>query len=126
MSRTLAFLAVLLCAALAWKQFGPGNRAVAAPSTGDLSIEQLQALATTVAPADVVMYTTPHCPHCAQAKGWLRQYGFGFTECDMSRERRCEQEFTEHGGTGTPYLVVRGHHMKDGFDSDEFLMALHR
>jgi hypothetical protein len=34
------------------------------------------------------------------------------------------QDFTRYGGTGTPYLVVRGHHMKDGFDSDQFLALL--
>jgi hypothetical protein len=27
---------------------------------------------------------------------------------------------------GVPYLIVKGQHMKDGFDSDEFVAALGR
>jgi hypothetical protein len=46
----------------------------------------------------------------------------------MSVEPRYEQEFRSHGAEGIPYLVVRRNgrtrHMKDGFDSDEFLAAL--
>lgn len=96
------------------------------PHAGDLSIEQIHALATTVRAEEVVMYSTSECPYCAQAKAWLNRYGFAFTECNMSLEPRCEQEFRAYGADGTPYLVVRGHHMKDGFDSDEFLAALRR
>ena len=95
---------------------------------GDLSAVELSALAATVKPGDVVMYSTTECVYCAQAKGWLNQYGFAFTECNMSVESRCESEFKSYGGNGTPYLVVqrngKTHHMKDGFDSDEFLAAL--
>jgi len=43
-------------------------------------------------------------------------------------DARCEQEFRDYGANGTPYLVLqrhgKSHHMKDGFDSDEFLAAL--
>ncbi len=46
----------------------------------------------------------------------------------MSVDSRCASEFQALRGNGTPYLVVRGprgeHHMKNGFDSDEFLAAL--
>lgn len=125
LSRTLILFFVIACAHFAWKHFsGGGSRAIVA----DLSIEQIRALAATVRPEEVVMYSTTECPYCAQAKSWLNRYGFPFTECNMSVDSRCEQEFRNYGGDGTPYLVVqRGgktHHMKDGFDSDEFLMAL--
>ena len=91
---------------------------------GDMSTEQMRALAATVEAGEVVMYTTTECGYCAQAKGWLSQNGFAFTECNMSVSGRCESEFKGYGGNGTPYLVVRGHHMKDGFDSDQFLALL--
>lgn len=39
------------------------------------------------------------------------------------RDRLCEGDL-ESLGSGVPYLIVRGHHMKDGFDSDEFIAAL--
>lgn len=91
-----------------------------------MSTADLTALAATVDPEEVVVYTTSQCPYAAQTKAWLKRYGFAFTECNMSVDSRCESEFMSYGGDGTPYLVVRGHHMRDGFDSDEFLAALKR
>ena len=91
---------------------------------GGMSTEQMHALASRVKAGDVMMYTTTECPYCAQAKGWLRQNGFAFNECNMTLSRECEREFVSYGGNGTPYLVVRGRHMKDGFDSDQFLALL--
>jgi len=90
----------------------------------DLTADDIQTLAETVRADEVVMYTTSSCPYGAQAASWLRQHGFAYTECNMSTTPACEQAFLAHGGDGTPYLIVRGHHMKDGFDSDEFLAAL--
>lgn len=89
-----------------------------------MSAGELVALATTVKPGDVVMYSTTECTYCAQAKSWLNQYGFPFTECNMSVSADCEREFRSFGANGTPYLIVRGQHMKDGFDSDEFIALL--
>jgi glutaredoxin len=101
-----------------------GNNA----ATADLSTAQIQTLAASVKAEEVVMYSTTECPHCHAAKGWLAQNGFAFTECNMSVERRCEAKFKAYGADGTPFLVIRRggkeHHMKDGFDSDEFLEAL--
>jgi glutaredoxin len=66
------------------------------------------------------------CPYSREAKAWLRANGFPFTDCNLSTDPHCEAEFLSHGATGTPYLIVRGHHLKDGFDSDEFIAALAR
>ncbi|MEQ1880581.1 MAG: glutaredoxin family protein [Burkholderiales bacterium] len=85
---------------------------------------QISALAATVKAGDVVMYSTTDCGYCTQAKGWLNQNGFAFTECNMSVDERCIQEFRNYGADGTPFLLVRGYQMKNGFDSDEFLAAL--
>ena len=88
----------------------------------------MQALADTVRPGDVTMYSTTECGYCTQAKSWLNQYGFAFTECNMSNVERCETEFRELGGTGTPFLIVqRGektYRMRNGFNSEEFLALL--
>ncbi len=91
---------------------------------GDASEAELRKLAASVRSGEVVMYTTTECSYCAQAKSWMNQYGFAFDECNMSVSARCEREFRGYGGTGTPYLVIRGRHMKDGFDSDEFMALL--
>lgn len=123
MKQLVVIFAVLVAVFWGWKQFGESGLSAASDS---LSAAELSALAATVNPGEVVMYTTTECPYCAQAKGWLNQNGFAFTECNMSVDPPCEREFLSYGGNGTPYLVVRGQHMKDGFDSDEFLALLAR
>jgi len=87
------------------------------------STEDLAQLAATVQPGDVLIYTTTDCQYCAQAKAWMNQYGFAYTECDAQVRADCAREL-EALGSGVPYLIVRGRHMKDGFDSDEFIAAL--
>lgn len=93
-------------------------------SVDGMSPADITTLATTVRPGEVVMYSTDNCTYCAEARSWLNQYGFAFKECNMDSSKQCEREFMNYGGNGTPHLVVRGHHMKNGFDSVEFLMAL--
>jgi glutaredoxin len=88
-----------------------------------MSEQELVELAATVKPNDVLIYTTTDCPYCAQAKGWMRQYGFAYTECDAQVRADCASELGKLG-SGVPYLIVRAHHMKNGFDSDEFVTAL--
>jgi glutaredoxin len=94
------------------------------------SANDLRRLAATTAQSDVVIYSTSWCPNCKAAKQWMAQQGFSFTECDVERSASCAAELAAHYGSsgdqGVPYLVVRGHHMKDGFDSDEFIAALRR
>jgi glutaredoxin len=101
---------------------------IVAATDSDSSASELSTLAATVKPGEVVMYSTTECPYCTQAKAWLNQYGFAFTECNIGINTVCEEEFRRYGATGTPYLVVQRNgkqrHMKDGFDSDEFLAAL--
>ncbi len=108
--------------------YGWTHRSSGSSTTADLSAVQIQALAASIKPEEVVMYSTTECSYCAQAKGWLAQNGFAYTECNMSIEPHCESEFKAYGANGTPFLVIRRggkeHHMKDGFDSDEFLAAL--
>jgi glutaredoxin len=103
-----------------------GSASIGASIGKDASTTELQTLAAAVKPGEVVMYSTTECVYCAQAKSWLHQYGFAFSECNMSVQPECEQEFKSFGATGTPYLIVRGHHMKDGFDSDEFVALLQK
>jgi glutaredoxin len=92
-------------------------------STG-ASTEELAQLASTVKPDDVLIYTTTECPYCAETKSWMAQYGFPFTECDATKNARCERELESLGADGVPYLIVRGKHLKEGFDSDAFVAAL--
>jgi glutaredoxin len=90
----------------------------------NLSGEQLTAIATSNRAEEVVFYTAPWCPYCTQAKGWMAQYGFKYEECDIQARSECASQLRGLGGDGVPYLVVKGRHMKDGFDSDEFVASL--
>lgn len=117
----LKILFVLIVFILGWKYLVVSNSPITrgANEPRQMSLSPAKAL-----PEDVLIYSTSECQYCAQAKSWLNQNGYAFTECNMSIDSHCEREFRSFGATGTPYLIVRGHHMKDGFDSDEFLAAL--
>lgn len=90
--------------------------------------EDIQALAQTVKEGDIIMYTTPDCTYCNQAKKWLSQNNFAFTNCDITTSKQCRQQYDNYGGNGVPLVAIQKHGkqhlMKDGFDSDELLIAL--
>ena len=89
------------------------------------SIEQLTAMAASTTSADVLTYSAPWCSYCAAAKGWLAQYGFKYQECNIQASSDCLSQLKALDPQGgVPYLIVKGRHMKDGFDSDEFIAAL--
>lgn len=90
----------------------------------NLSEQQVMDLAAASRPQDVLFYTADWCPYCRAAKGWMQQYGFQYQECDIDKQAGCAQQLKSLGSTGVPYLIVKGHHMKGGFDSDEFLVAM--
>jgi glutaredoxin/predicted RNA-binding Zn-ribbon protein involved in translation (DUF1610 family) len=124
---------LILVAALIWggwtsiqmaKNRLGGSQIDGAEVGAEMTAADLAALAASVRPGEVVMYSTTECVYCAQAKGWLNQYGFPFEECNMSVRPECETQFKSYRADGTPYLVVRGRHMKNGFDSDEFVALL--
>jgi len=91
---------------------------------GDAGSVEVTALATNVKAEEVVMYTTTDCVYCAQAKGWLRQNGFAFTECNVEKDSSCEAGLRATGSYGVPTLLVRGQLMANGFDSEEFVALL--
>jgi glutaredoxin len=91
------------------------------------SSEQLQRLAAGTQPSDVLIYSAAWCTNCAAAKGWMAQYGFKYQECDVEGSSACAAQLKQLDAQGgIPYLIVKGRHMKDGFDSDEFLALLTR
>jgi glutaredoxin len=125
----LLLLAVVLWGAWAgWQSWQGGALSGGGTVNQSSAAQKISALAAKVSAGDVVMYSTSVCPYCAQAKGWLNQNSFAFTECNMTNSSSCEQEFKSLGGDGTPFLVVRHggkvSYMKDGFDSEEFLALL--
>lgn len=89
-----------------------------------LSEQQITDLAAASQPQDVLFYTADWCPYCRAAKGWMDQHGFKYQECDVNKQAGCAQKLRSLGSNGVPYLIVKGHHLKDGFDSDKFLKAM--
>lgn len=130
--KLLLLAAVLWGVWAGWNSWQGRGGAMGRVDSGHLlqgtAAQKMSVLAAKVSAGDVVMYSTSVCPYCAQAKGWLSQYGFAFTECNMTTTASCESEFKSLGGDGTPFLVVRNDgkvsYMKDGFDSEEFLALL--
>jgi glutaredoxin/predicted RNA-binding Zn-ribbon protein involved in translation (DUF1610 family) len=97
---------------------------LASKLSGNSSAEQLAALAASSKPGDVYMYTADWCPNCRAAKGWMAQYGFQYEQCDIDKDHGCKSKLDSLGSDGIPYLIVKGHHMREGFDSQEFVAAL--
>lgn len=122
MKQLVGVVICLMLALTAWRQW----ERHAPPA--DMSRSEMRALAAGVRAEEVVMYTTTECGYCVQAKRWLDDNGFAFTECNMSVDARCQSEFQSYHAQGTPFLVIhRGkkpHQMHDGFDEDEFVKAL--
>jgi len=126
-------LAALLLVCVVWggykaflKTAGGSVSSIAVRVSGDASAEQLSTLAATVGAGDVVIYSAAWCVNCAAAKQWMSQYGFKYQDCDVEVRADCASQFRALAGDGVPYLIVKGHHMKEGFDSDEFITALRR
>jgi glutaredoxin len=90
----------------------------------DESPAQLAALAAQVRPGEVVLYTTSDCLYCNIAKEWLRQRHFPYSECDMSVSQACVREYEAYGARGTPFLVVCGEQMREGFQAAVFVKIL--
>jgi glutaredoxin len=106
---------LLLFILVAWKaghgiwSKQPSSETPVKPRRG--TVEEIKALAATVNPGDIVVYTRDGCPAVVETKNWLNQYNFAFTECNISASQRCMSEFQSHRATGTPHLIVHGEHM---------------
>ncbi len=72
----------------------------------------------------VKIYTTPYCPYCALAKGWLEDHGIEYEEIDVSKDRKAAIELvTKTGQTGVPVIEIDGKFII-GFDEAALQEAL--
>jgi glutaredoxin len=85
---------------------------------------QTAALAAQAGPGDVTLYTAEGCLYCDLARDWLGQHSFAYTECNISVSPACARAFNAYGARGTPFLVVRGEQMREGFQPGVFLKIL--
>ena len=95
--------------------------------SGEVTTAQLQQLAAASAAGDVQMFSASWCPNCASARSWMDQYGFKYELCDIETSPACKSQlFSLDAQGGIPYFIVKGKHMGDGFDSEEFINILKR
>lgn len=72
---------------------------------------------------DVVIYTTPICPYCVQAKQLLQRKGAAFREVDVSRDDALRQDVMARSGRRTVPQIWIGEYHVGGCDD---LYALER
>lgn len=64
----------------------------------------------------VIVFSTPTCPHCRNAKRYLKQKGIRFTDVDVSRDARAARDMQRISGQqGVPVITVGGRPIV-GFD----------
>ncbi len=76
----------------------------------------------------VLVFTTPTCPWCQRAKGYLRSRGVPFKEVDVSRDPRAADDLVRRTGRiGVPVIEIDGRPVV-GFDQAQIdrLLGLRR
>jgi glutaredoxin 3 len=64
----------------------------------------------------VLVFTTPTCPWCTRAKGYLRTRGIAFREVDVSRDAAAARDLVRRTGQmGVPVIEIDGRPVV-GFD----------
>ena len=67
----------------------------------------------------VLVFTTPTCPWCQRAKGYLRSQKVPFKEIDVSRDQRAANDLVRRTGRiGVPVIEIDGHPVV-GFDQKQ-------
>jgi glutaredoxin len=58
----------------------------------------------------VLMYCTPWCPDCRQARAWLKEHNISFVEVDISKDRAAARQVKEwaNGNEITPTFDIHG------------------
>lgn len=63
--------------------------------------------------AEVVIYTKPFCPYCADAKALLKKKDVAFTEINVASDRAAFQAMVQKAGgrTTVPQVFIDGKHI---------------
>ncbi|MDA3779874.1 MAG: glutaredoxin domain-containing protein [Bacteroidales bacterium] len=67
----------------------------------------------------VIVYSTPSCPHCTTLKNYLKQYKINFRDIDISKNQKMAQELVRKSGQqGVPQTEINGRIIV-GFDKSK-------
>ncbi len=58
--------------------------------------------------AQVIMYSTTHCPYCAKARDWFSSRNISWDERNIESSAEAKQEWQQLGGKGTPLILIKG------------------
>lgn len=75
------------------------------------------------AQTQVVLYGTASCPHCANARAYLKEHHIAYADFDLNGNEKAMREFKQLGGTGVPLLLV-GERRVTGFNQPVIEAAL--
>lgn len=81
-------------------------------SEGDLA----QAAVMAKSGEQLAMYTTTHCPYCADVRAWFKANNIAYRECNIDTSAKCANELARLGAEGVPTMIYRDKLMV-GFDS---------
>lgn len=57
----------------------------------------------------VVIYSTPTCPYCKRAKGYLSQKGIPYTDINVAENRDAAKEMIQKSGQmAVPVIIING------------------
>lgn len=57
----------------------------------------------------VIVFSTPSCPHCRQAKRYLRRNDVPFKDVDVSRDQAAARDMVRRSGQrGVPVIDIGG------------------
>ncbi len=62
--------------------------------------------------APVEIYTASFCPHCQDAKMYMKINKIKFVEHNLERSKAAEKKFLGMGGKSIPLLIVKGKVLK--------------
>ena len=72
-------------------------------------------------PLDVTVFTRNGCPHCARAKGLLRDAGIEFEELRLNREYTDQTLRAVAAATSVPQVFIGGEHVGGADDLEKWL-----
>jgi len=75
-------------------------------------------------PQKIIIYTTPTCPYCQQAKAFFKEKGLNYEEKNVAADQIAAQEMIEKSGQmGVPVIEIDGKIIV-GFDRAELEKAI--
>jgi glutaredoxin-like YruB-family protein len=74
--------------------------------------------------ADVKIYTTPSCPYCQMAKGFMKEKGVEYQEIDVSQDRQAFGYIVEKTKQMGVPVIEKSNQFVVGFDKPELAKIL--